>query len=66
VQCPEDIAVESGKTFTCTGTLDGQKVSYTVKETDDKGNVRIDADDSTDTLDVTATVDAHGNVDRTS
>jgi hypothetical protein len=119
VQCPEDIAVQSGKTFTCTGTLDGQKVSYTVKETDDKGNVRIDADnkfvllskvedavatdvgdqagvdatatcdggghtilvdgvgkpidctvtntdDSTDTLDVTATVDADGNVDWTS
>ena len=46
VDCPADIAVESGSTFACTATLDGQPVSYTVRQTDDEGNVFIESDDT--------------------
>ena len=41
VKCPSDIKLEAGATSTCTATLDGQPVSYTVKQDDDKGNVHI-------------------------
>jgi hypothetical protein len=46
VSCPSDVELKSGTTFTCTAKLDGQAISYTVKETDDKGNVRVDSDNN--------------------
>ena len=46
VSCPEDVAVESGATFSCSATLDGQPVTYTVRQTDDEGNVFIQSDDT--------------------
>jgi hypothetical protein len=45
VSCPADVAVESGATFSCSATLDGQPVTYTVRQTDDEGNVFIESDD---------------------
>lgn len=39
VHCPSDVAVKAGSTFTCTAKLDGQAITYTLKQTDDKGNV---------------------------
>jgi hypothetical protein len=54
VSCPEDVEAEAGGTFSCTGTLDGQGVSFTVEQTDDEGNVQISGDDS---LVVVATVE---------
>jgi hypothetical protein len=41
VSCPDDVPLAAGTTTTCTGTLDGQPVSYTVEQTDDEGNVQI-------------------------
>jgi hypothetical protein len=46
VECPPDIAVEDGATSTCTAELDGQPLSYTVRQTDDEGNVFIESDAS--------------------
>jgi hypothetical protein len=46
VECPTDIGVETGATFTCTAELDGQPLSYTVRQTDDEGNVFIESDTS--------------------
>jgi hypothetical protein len=46
VSCPADVEVATGTTFSCTGQVDGQPVSFTVRETDDKGNVHIDSDNS--------------------
>ena len=46
VSCPPDVAVAAGTTFSCTGKVDGQAVSFTVRETDDKGNVHINSDNS--------------------
>ena len=46
VSCPADIAAESGATFTCSASLDGQPISFTVTQTDDEGNVRIESDNS--------------------
>lgn len=46
VSCPADVALKTGTTFHCTATLDGQPISYTVKETDDQGNVRVDSDNN--------------------
>jgi hypothetical protein len=46
VSCPTGIAMTAGTTFTCTATLDGQPISYTVKETDDSGHVRVDSDNN--------------------
>jgi hypothetical protein len=45
VRCPDDIEVAAGGTFSCTATLDGQPITYTVKQQDDKGNLYIDSDD---------------------
>jgi hypothetical protein len=41
VTCPSGVEAKAGNTFTCTATLDGQPVSYTVSQDDDKGNVHI-------------------------
>ena len=46
VSCPADVKVATGTTFSCSGTVDGQAVSFTVRETDDKGNVHIDSDNT--------------------
>jgi hypothetical protein len=54
VSCPEDVEAEAGGTFSCTGTLDGQAVSFTIEQTDDQGNVQISGDN---TLVVVATVE---------
>lgn len=37
--CPSDVKVESGATFTCPVTINGKQVTYTVTQTDDQGNV---------------------------
>ena len=46
VECPADIEVKTGGTFTCTGTVDGQDVSFTVTQKDEDGNVEIATDNS--------------------
>ncbi|MGY1814776.1 DUF4333 domain-containing protein [Blastococcus sp. SYSU D00820] len=45
VSCPADVEAEAGATFTCTAVLDGQGTSFTVRQTDDEGNVEITSDD---------------------
>jgi hypothetical protein len=44
VSCPADVEVKSGGTFTCTAKVDGQDVKFTVKQTDDNGNVEVTTD----------------------
>ncbi|NDI47391.1 DUF4333 domain-containing protein [Goekera deserti] len=44
VRCPADIAVEAGSTFTCTATLDGQSLGFTLRQTDDEGSVDVESD----------------------
>ena len=44
VQCPEDVEAAAGSSFSCTATLDGQPVTFTVNQTDDEGNVQITGD----------------------
>jgi hypothetical protein len=46
VSCPEDVPLEAGTTTRCTAQLDGQPISFTVRQTDDEGNVRVDSDSS--------------------
>jgi Domain of unknown function (DUF4333) len=41
VTCPSGVKAEAGASFTCTATLDGQPVSFVVKQDDDRGNVKI-------------------------
>jgi hypothetical protein len=43
IQCPGSIPVAADRVDTCSATLEGQQVSYTVKQTDDKGNVNINS-----------------------
>ncbi|MGH2661409.1 MAG: DUF4333 domain-containing protein [Actinomycetota bacterium] len=41
VECPEDVPLEQGNTFTCTATSDqGDVGQVQVTQTDDEGNVR--------------------------
>jgi hypothetical protein len=44
VRCPEEIRAEAGGTFACTATVDGQPVTYDVRQTDDQGNLTITYD----------------------
>ena len=44
VRCPADVKAAAGATFTCTGTVDQQPVTYTVRQNDDKGNLYITND----------------------
>jgi hypothetical protein len=44
VKCPEGVKAETGGTFTCTGTVDGQPVNYFVTQDDDKGHLTITND----------------------
>jgi hypothetical protein len=46
VSCPADIEARSGGTFSCTGTLDGQKVSFTGTQTDDGGHYTVTSDNT--------------------
>lgn len=42
VACPDDIPVSAGSTTTCTATVDGQSVTFTVRQDDDQGNLTIE------------------------
>jgi hypothetical protein len=44
VSCPDDVELAAGTVTTCTAVVEGQEVTYTVEQTDDEGNVRIDSD----------------------
>jgi hypothetical protein len=44
VTCPEDVELAAGTVTTCTASLEGQEVTFTVEQTDDEGNVTIDSD----------------------
>lgn len=37
VRCPEDAVQKRGSTFTCTATVVGKQITYTVQQNDDKG-----------------------------
>ncbi|MGI5131904.1 DUF4333 domain-containing protein [Pseudonocardia sp. CA-107938] len=41
VQCPSDIRFEKGAAFTCSATLDGQQLKYTITQTDGQGGLNI-------------------------
>jgi hypothetical protein len=41
VRCPDDVPFETGRTFTCTGTLLGKQITYTITQKDDQGAVTI-------------------------
>jgi hypothetical protein len=41
VRCPANVPIHTGDVTTCTAQLDGQPVTYTVRQEDDKGNVHI-------------------------
>jgi hypothetical protein len=41
VHCPTNVALHTGDVSTCTAQLDGQPVTYAVRQDDDKGNVHI-------------------------
>ncbi len=41
VHCPSNVPLHAGDVSTCTAQLDGQPVSYQVRQEDDKGNVHI-------------------------
>jgi Domain of unknown function (DUF4333) len=45
VSCPEDIEVAAGTGFSCTARIDGQPVTYSVRQTDDEGTVQFELDD---------------------
>ena len=51
VDCPSDVAAQTGGTFSCTARLDGQPVTYTVRQQDAEGNVRFELDDEIVLLD---------------
>ena len=44
VRCPDKIKAQAGGTFTCTGTVDQQPVTYNVRQDDDKGHLTINFD----------------------
>ncbi len=44
VACPDSIPVAVGSTVTCTGTVEGQTVTYAVTQDDDRGNLTITHD----------------------
>lgn len=46
VSCPTGIEAEAGATFTCSASLEGQPISFTVTQTDDDGNVDVSSDDT--------------------
>lgn len=44
VRCPDEIPARTGHTVTCTALVDGQPVTYSVRQDDDRGNLTIDHD----------------------
>jgi Domain of unknown function (DUF4333) len=44
VRCPEGIAAQAGATFTCTGAVDGQPVTWWVHQDDDRGGLTVTFD----------------------
>ena len=44
VRCPAEIRAQAGGTFACTATVDGQPVTYTVRQDDDQGHLTINYD----------------------
>ena len=44
VSCPDDVDLAAGTVTTCTASLEGQDVTFTVEQTDDEGNVTIESD----------------------
>jgi hypothetical protein len=59
VSCPADVEAETGATFACSASLEDQPISFTVTQTDDDGNVRIDGDNTfVDVATVEASLDA--------
>ena len=44
VTCPAEIRAEAGGTFACTATVDGQPVTYNVRQDDDQGQLTITYD----------------------
>ncbi len=44
VTCPDDVELAAGTVTTCTASVEGQEVSYTVEQTDAEGNVTISSD----------------------
>jgi hypothetical protein len=41
LKCPKRVALQRGLVFTCTVAIDGQPLLISVRQKDDKGNVRI-------------------------
>lgn len=41
IHCPANVAIKAGDVATCTAQLDGQPITYTVRQNDDQGNVSI-------------------------
>ncbi len=39
VTCPESVAIQPGNSFTCTASVEGQNLPFTVTQKDDQGNV---------------------------
>jgi len=46
VSCPADIEAEAGGTFSCSASLEGQPMTFTVTQTDDEGNVEIQGENT--------------------
>jgi uncharacterized protein DUF4333 len=44
LRCPDEIRAQAGGTFTCTATVDGQPVTYDVRQDDDQGHLTITYD----------------------
>ncbi len=44
VRCPAEIPAQAGGTFACTATVDGQPVTYDVRQDDDQGHLTINYD----------------------
>ena len=44
VTCPAEIRAQAGGTFACTATVDGQPVTYDVRQDDDQGHLTITYD----------------------
>lgn len=44
VRCPAEIEAQAGGTFACTATVEGQPVTYTVRQDDDQGHLTITYD----------------------
>ena len=65
VQCPPNIPIKAGDVTTCTATIDGQPVTYAVRQDDDKGNVHISSQGLvvTDTVEKTLAERVQKNTD---